>query len=129
MKKVKVFYDGACPSCQRDRRWYDFFARKNSVDWCDITGRDDELRQQGIDPDDALTQLHVENAEGRIVNDIEAYQLLFDRILIFKPVAWLMGLPWIKEWLRLVYRKWVNKRLTKEGRLPSRQNEKDSHHR
>ncbi len=58
--KLTVFYDGACPVCVRDRRWYEKLEghTEDSVQWLDITGRDDELRQLGIDPYHALRELH-----------------------------------------------------------------------
>ena len=44
--QLRVFYDGACPSCVKDRRLYERLAGKTgeSVEWVDITGRDDELK-------------------------------------------------------------------------------------
>lgn len=66
--KLTVFYDGACPVCVRDRRWYQKLEGKTDdrVQWLDITGRDDELRLQGIDPDKALRELHVRDAQGQV---------------------------------------------------------------
>ena len=63
--KITVYYDGACPSCVRDRRHYEKLAGKSSeqVCWFDITGREDQLRQIGIDPHKALTELHVSDAD------------------------------------------------------------------
>ena len=55
--KITVYYDGACPSCIKDRQNYERLAGKNGDDvvWIDITGKDDELRECGIDPYKALT--------------------------------------------------------------------------
>jgi hypothetical protein len=36
------------------------------VCWFDITGREDQLRQIGIDPHKALVELHVSDETGRI---------------------------------------------------------------
>jgi predicted DCC family thiol-disulfide oxidoreductase YuxK len=49
--KITVYYDGACPSCVRDRRYYEKLAGKSSeqVCWFGITGWEDQLRQIGID--------------------------------------------------------------------------------
>jgi hypothetical protein len=50
--KITVYYDGACPSCIKDRQNYERLAGKNGNDgvWIDITGKDDELCLRGIDP-------------------------------------------------------------------------------
>lgn len=114
--KLLVFYDGSCPACIKDRRWYEKLAGRTgeSVEWLDITGRDEELRQQGIDPDKALRELHVKDGEGNIHRELDAYILLMSRVLILKPVAWLIGLPVIRPALARLYHRWVNRRLSGE---------------
>ena len=93
--KLTVFYDGACSVCVRDRRWYEKLEGKteNSVEWLDITGRDEELREQGIDPDKALRELHVKDSQGQVHQEMAAYILLMARVPLLKPIAWLIGLP------------------------------------
>ncbi|WP_250656311.1 DCC1-like thiol-disulfide oxidoreductase family protein [Alkalimarinus coralli] len=118
-KKIRVYYDASCAGCRRDRKRYDQIAGKDKVEWCDITGNDEQLKAQGIDPEEAVVKLHVQNTEGVITNDIEAYVLLISEIPWLKPLAWLLNLKWIKETLRYIYRRWVLRRLRKEGRLNS----------
>jgi predicted DCC family thiol-disulfide oxidoreductase YuxK len=75
--KITVYYDGVCPSCVRDRRHYEKLAGKSSeqVCWFDITGREDQLCQIGIDPHKALVELHVSDETGRILCELDAYIL------------------------------------------------------
>jgi predicted DCC family thiol-disulfide oxidoreductase YuxK len=58
-KKITVYYDGACPQCVRDRHHYEKLAGKHRerIGWFDITGREEHLRELGIDPRKALTEL------------------------------------------------------------------------
>ncbi len=60
--QLRVFYDGACPSCVKDRKRYEQLAGRTgeSVEWVDITGRDDELKQRGIEPEAALQELQAQ---------------------------------------------------------------------
>lgn len=111
--KLVVFYDGSCPTCIKDRRWYEKLAGKTgeSVDWLDITGRDDELRQQGVDPDKALRELHVKDDQGEIHREMDAYILLMSRVPVLKPLAWLISLPLIRPSLAKLYHSWVKRRL------------------
>ncbi|WP_138439090.1 thiol-disulfide oxidoreductase DCC family protein [Marinobacter alexandrii] len=111
--KLVVFYDGACPTCIKDRRWYEKLAGKTgeSVEWLDITGRDDELRSEGVDPHRALRELHVKDTQGRIHREMDAYILLMARVPVLKPVAWLIGLPLIRPALARLYHAWVARRL------------------
>tara|TARA_R100001143_G_scaffold59339_1_gene57897 strand:+ start:43 stop:444 length:402 start_codon:yes stop_codon:yes gene_type:complete len=114
---LTVYYDGACPDCREDRRKYEHMAADNAnVHWYDITDKDEELRQQGIDPERALRELHVKDADGNIHSEIDAYQLLMRRAPILRPLGWLIGLPVIKPILSRLYRRMVDKRLERTGR-------------
>lgn len=116
--KLIVYYDGACPRCRADRRRYERMAGKKgkSVQWVDITGRDDELTQMGIDPERALRELHVRDADGHIHRELDAYILLMRRTWLLRPLAWLIGLPGIRGLLSRWYHAWVARRLRASGR-------------
>lgn len=117
-QKLTVFYDGACPSCVRDRALYEQVAgNKHQVEWCDITGKEATLREQGIDPKLALQELHVKTPEGRVVSELDAYILLMKRTFWLKPLAWLIGLPLIRPLLARLYHYLVQRRLRRTGRL------------
>lgn len=119
LPKLTVFYDGACPACVKDRRWYQQLAGRagDAVQWLDITGRDAELQALGIDPQAALQELHVQDAEGHIHKELDAYILLMSRVPRLKPLAWLIGLPGLRQLLSWLYHTWVTRRLQREGRL------------
>lgn len=117
--KITVYYDGACPSCIKDRRNYERLAGGNgeNVVWVDITGQDDELRACGIDPHKALTELHVKDENRRILSELDAYIVLMNKVSILKPLAWFIGLPVIRPLLSRVYHWQVNRRLRRDKRL------------
>lgn len=117
--KITVYYDGACPRCVRDRRTYEKLAgpQDGAVCWFDITGREDELRDLGIDPEKALTELHIRDEDQRILSELDAYILLMRRVPVLKPLAWLIGLPLIRPWLSHRYRESVRRRLQRSRRL------------
>jgi len=119
-EQLRVFYAGACPSCVKDRRLYERLAGRTgeSVEWVDITGRDEELKERGIDPQAALQELHVEDSQGNIHRELDAYILLMSRVWLLKPLAWLIGLPVIRPALAKLYHKWVIERLERTGRMP-----------
>lgn len=112
-RKIVVYYDGACPKCIRDRQNYEKLAGESGADvcWFDITGQDEQLRQVGIDPQKALTELHVSDKSGRVVSELDAYILLMNKIPRLKPLAWLIGLPLIRPLLAKIYHWQVNRRL------------------
>lgn len=87
--KICVYYDGACPKCIKDRQTYEKLAGKTGVDicWIDITGRERQLRELGIDPHKALTELHVRDEKGTILAEIDAYILLMRKVPLLRPIA------------------------------------------
>ncbi len=117
---LRVYYDGACPVCRRDRTRYERWAGEagEAVHWCDVTEHRETLRAKGVDPQAALLSLHVEEDDGRLVEGIDAYILLMRRVPRLRPLAWLIGLPGLKDVLRWWYDRWVRRRLQREGRLP-----------
>ena len=117
--RITVYYDGACPRCIRDRRTYERLAGKfgEKVCWFDITDREDELTAIGIDPDKALTELHVRDEKQQIFSELGAYILLMNRAPLLKPWAWLIGLPLIRPLLARIYHGMVMRRLRRSGRL------------
>lgn len=117
---LKVYYDGLCPLCRRDRTRYERWAGEagREVVWCDLNVHQETLLEKSIDPQAALLSLHVEEQDGRVQEGIDAYVLLMQRVPRLKPIALLIGLPGLKPLLRWWYDLWVKRRLAKEGRLP-----------
>lgn len=118
-KRLTVYYDGACPICVKDRQNYERLAGKrgDDVEWFDITGKDAELCEIGIDPQKALTELHVKDENQNIRSELDAYILLMSKVPLLKPLAWVIGLPLVRPLLSHVYRRQVHERLRREGRL------------
>ena len=118
---INVFYDAQCPLCRQERRRYERWAGKRSTDiaWLDVSEHQQMLRERGVDPAVALRSLHVETAQGQLIEGIDVYRLLMARIPSLMPVAWVIGLPGIKSGLRALYDSWVKRRLQKQGRWPT----------
>ena len=83
----------------------------------DITGQEEQLREIGIDPRKALTELHVKDENQQILSELDAYILLMSKVTLLKPLAWLIGLPLIRPLLTRIYHWQVNRRLRLSGRL------------
>lgn len=117
-RKLTIFYDGACPSCVNDRNWFERrLSQPENVDWYDITGRDADLKAIGVDPELAIRELHVMNAEGEILKELDAYILLFNQVWYLRPIAMMVALPFVKRRLSRWYRRTVDRRLASQGRI------------
>ncbi|MGF1683494.1 thiol-disulfide oxidoreductase DCC family protein [Photobacterium minamisatsumaniensis] len=118
---LTIFYDGACPSCIKDRDWFERrLGKQSNVRWCDITGKEDYLKSIGIDPYWAVKELHVQHENGFIYKELDAYILLLKQVWYLRPLAWLMSIPLIKKRLSRRYRKAVDLRLEQQGRTSKR---------
>lgn len=116
---ITVYYDGACPKCVKDRNNYEKLSGRagKNVNWFDITGQEERLREIGIDPQKALMELHVKNENRQILSEIDAYILLMSKVPLLRPLAWLISLPLIRPMLSKIYHRRVNRRLHNSGRL------------
>ena len=110
---ITVYYDGSCPKCVKDRCNYKKLAGKagSNINWFDITGQDERLREIGIDPQKALRELHVKDEDQQILAEIDAYILLLRKVPLLRPLAWLIGLPFIRPMLSKFYRRQVDDRI------------------
>ena len=116
---ITVYYDAGCPECVRDRRFYEHLAGQGGkqVKWLDITGQDEYLKSLGIDPLKALTELHLQLGNGKILSELDAYIVLMNRVWLLKPLAWLISLAIIRPYLAKWYHARVEQRLKETGRL------------
>lgn len=122
-KIIRVFYDQACPSCRKDRVFYEGLTQSNqeSVEWIDANDPSACLIDKGIEPRQALLKLfiEIENEDGskEILSELDAYIVLMQRTRLLKPLSILIGLPVIRPILSWLYKTWVRNRLKKQGRL------------
>ena len=122
-EKICVYFDGACPSCVKDRDNYLRLAGKTgkTVEWLDITHKDDELIALGINPKKAIKELHISITSNQqpplILSELDAYIVLMQRTKLLRPLAWLISRSYIRPKLSKLYHYLVTKRLTKTGRF------------
>lgn len=116
---LTVYYDASCPKCRRDREAYERLLGSDSnkkICWLDITGKDRQLHAIGIDPEKALTELHIQDDKGNILSELDAYIVLMNKVPRLKPIAWLIGLPLIRPLIAKLYHWLVDHRLrNREG--------------
>ncbi|WKE66404.1 DUF393 domain-containing protein [Gallaecimonas kandeliae] len=111
-----VYYDGACPLCRADKARFERWAPRAPVTWFDITGQEEALSAEGVDPGLALRSLHVRMPDGLLHQGMDAYALLMRHVWWLRPLGWLITLPGIKPLLTAWYRRWVDRRLCRQGR-------------
>jgi predicted DCC family thiol-disulfide oxidoreductase YuxK len=116
--RVIVYYDAACPRCIGDRARYERLAgrRAAGVSWVDVNAAPDRLRRKGIDPQEALRALHVEDEAGKVHSGLDAYAVLMEPVPILRPLGRLLRLPGLRVIISWIYRRSVLRRLKRQGR-------------
>jgi predicted DCC family thiol-disulfide oxidoreductase YuxK len=86
---LTVFYDGYCPVCSREVASYQRMTLTTSIAWLDLAGSIDVLKSESFTMQQALTLLHVKDAQGNLHIGLAAHVLLWQHVPGFK---WLSAL-------------------------------------
>ena len=103
-----VFYDGSCPICLREIKFYRRLAGSDRVDWVDLS--DDTITlPEGIFLEDALSELHVQKSDGQIVTGAAAFAAIWSELpylRIFGRLAVIPPFIWLLDWLYAAFRRY-----------------------
>ena len=67
-KELTVFYDGACPLCEREISFYQRQAGSDRLCWVDVSSVPDGEVAPGLSRDQALNRFHVLSADGTLAS-------------------------------------------------------------
>ena len=103
-KKLTVFYDGECPLCDREISFYKRRKGSEVVNWIDVNSLAKDEIAPCFTKAQALSRLHVQTFDGRIVSGGEAFAnvwaalpsfYLFGKLFQTRPFLWFLnGLYW-----------------------------------
>lgn len=94
---LTVFYDGACPLCQREISFYKRREGADGISWVDVNDVPKCEVAPGLSKDQALARFHVLNADGRLLTGGAAFAGLWaalpgfrvwGRLFQARPLAW-----------------------------------------
>ena len=100
-EELTVFYDGACPLCNREISFYKRQRGSGSVAWVDVAKAAEDDVFPGLSRDQALARFHVVDKSGALFSGGAAFSRLWLVFPVFKPLGVLL-LIWpfslISEW-------------------------------
>lgn len=88
--RLTVLYDGGCPLCRREIRFYRWIAAARPIRWVDASDPAEKLDQYGISREAALRVFHVLSDGGTV----ERRAAAFLRLWLALP-----GYRWLARWL------------------------------
>lgn len=84
-----VYFDGACPLCQREIALYRRAAAGGQIDWVDASACPPSALGSDLQRDAALSRLHVRLADGSLVSGAAAFAAIWARL---PGYSWLAAL-------------------------------------
>ena len=93
LEKVTVFYDGACPLCQREIGFYRRRRGANNIHWVDVSHTANETIAPGLNRFQALERFHVRRSDGKLVSGVTAFAELWLALPGFRRFGWFLTAP------------------------------------
>lgn len=104
-KALSVFYDGECPYCHTEIKWYRFLSKKKSIQWVDITCNRTELERHGISYNQAMAELHVIGADGQQHTGVAGFLAIWAQLPFYRTFASIINrFPFVLGLLNTGYR-------------------------
>ena len=114
--ELEVFYDGDCPLCVREMRFFTRLdAKRGRIHFVDIAGPDFDESSLGIDWATFMQRIHARLPDGSWVTGVEVFRRLY-RAVGFAPLVWLTTLPGVRGLLDLAYETFARNRFRLTGR-------------
>jgi len=86
--ELTVFYDGACPLCQREIGFYRRQRGADAIAWVDVSaGADDAQVAPGLSKAQAMARFHVRDGDGVLVDGGAAFARLWEALPRFRPLG------------------------------------------
>jgi predicted DCC family thiol-disulfide oxidoreductase YuxK len=114
--QLTVFFDGACPLCQREIAYYQRLDTAGQMRWVDVSAADAPC-PDGYCQHDLLKRFHVQCAQGRIYSGAAGFAHLWaalpgvwryvGKVAMWPPMTWLLEV-FYKAFLPL--RPWMQRR-------------------
>lgn len=94
--RCTVYYDGACPVCQREITLYQRLDQDRTIKWHDLSAA--ETGRSDLSTEQALARFHVQRKDGTLVTGAAGFAEVMKTIpslrwlgitLSFPPIAWI----------------------------------------
>jgi predicted DCC family thiol-disulfide oxidoreductase YuxK len=102
--KLEIYYDGLCPLCSREIEHYKKADSLSSLKFIDIAQADFDASNLGINPLRLQKVFHVRHPEAGWLTGVDAFVAIWDRLGIFRPLAWAARQSLIRPVMDLGYK-------------------------
>ena len=114
---LTVFFDGACPICDREIALMKWLDRRRRLEFCDFSSQEYNAASSGFAAEDLGTVIHARWSEGSIITGVEVFRAMWEAVgLGF--LARLSRLSLVEPLVLTAYAWFARNRLRLTGRLP-----------
>ena len=114
-EQIEVFFDGACPLCSREVNFIRARDRVGRIGFTDIASAEFDAAARRLSPDALMARLHARLPDDRLIDGIEVFRQMYDRIG-FRPFVAVSRWPGVRQLLDFIYRRFAANRLRLTGR-------------
>jgi len=85
--KITVFFDGSCPLCRREIKFYKTCSGESEINWVDASIANQEQLGPGLSRSQAMSRLYVRDKMNHLVSGSAAFVEIWDKLKIFRPLS------------------------------------------
>ena len=100
---ITVFYDGSCPLCSKEIRYYQRIGPNDVFLFEDISVSTHLLNAHNINQIDALKILHVTDTNNTVHRGVDAFIIIWQALRYWKLLAFIIKQPLIKHAATIAY--------------------------
>lgn len=106
---LTLYFDGACPLCSREARFFTGHAPEGSVRFVDIAAPDFDAPAHGLDARAVHREIHARTVDGRVVVGVDALAQMWSLVPRSRWLASMTQIPVSRQVMQAGY--WVFARL------------------
>jgi predicted DCC family thiol-disulfide oxidoreductase YuxK len=117
--EIEVFFDGDCPLCVREMRFFTRLdAKRGRIRFIDIMSPDFDESALGIDWPTFMQRIHARLPDGSWITGVEVFRRLYTAVG-WGVLVWPTRLPGVSRLLDFAYEKFAKNRFRMTGRCSS----------
>lgn len=116
---LTVYFDGACPVCSREISAYRRQLGAQRCVWVDASACPESALGTGLSREDAMRRFHVRRADGRLVDGMRGFALLWQALPRLAWLGRLASFPPLAALLDVAYAVFLRLRQPWRARVPT----------
>lgn len=77
---LTVFFDGACPICDREIALMRRLNRRRKLEFCDFSAKEYDAASSGFTAAELATVIHARWADGNVITGVEVFRAMWETV-------------------------------------------------